>query len=231
MKPKRQTPYGEIRAFWELDPDCDIEDGAKAALGIPRKFWKCYLDRIEPKNAEQTEVINALNFMLMSEHPFSSLIVCGGNGTGKSLLGASAVNLAAKYGPAIERDTGKVLDLEPLYVNEADLLNRVESYQSRTDWFGIYTDQCRLLVVDEFGMTQWNATDKRKMEQVLNKRFSNDYRTVILTNLNISQVYELFSSQLRSRFMTGRVLNLTGPDLRVREAYENNQRDDLEEEW
>lgn len=228
MKPAMQTPYGTLRPFPELSMELDVEDGAKAAMGIPRKFYRQYLDRIVPKNAEQFDLINALNVMLLADRPYPSLVVSGGNGTGKSLLGAAAVNLAGRYEGTIDRATGRPFSLEAKYVNEADLLNRVESYNSRTDWFGLYTDECRLLVIDEFGMTQWNSTDKRKIEQVLNKRFSNDFRTVLLTNLGIDQLFETFSSQLRSRFSTGKMILLTGPDLRV---YEGNGSTRSRREW
>lgn len=217
MKPGRKTPYGTLRPFWELSMEVDVEDGAKAAMGIPRKYYRSYLDQIEPKNAEQFDLINAMNVMIMASRPYPFLVVSGGNGTGKSLIGAAAVNLAGRYEGTVDRDTGAAFSLEAKYVNEADLLNRVESYNSRTDWFGMYTDECRLLVIDEVGLTQWTATDKRKMEQLLNKRFANDFRTVLLTNLGIGQLFEIFSSQLRSRFATGAVIQLTGPDLRVYE--------------
>ncbi len=190
----------------------------KKTRGIPKKFRNFYIDQMEPKNRDQAELMEAINYMVTNkQYPLKFLMVCGGNGTGKTCIGCGAVNTLSRLAVGLD-ENGRQEDLNPYYVNEADLLARITGWSNSTgtDWFSRYSEQCEILIIDEFGMTQWTPSDKRKMEQLLNKRFSNDLWTIILTNRGLGEVQEMISSQLLSRFRTGKVISLTGQDLRER---------------
>ena len=81
---------------------------------------------------------------------------------------------------------------------------------------------------------QTNNNIKRTIEQVLNIRFSNDLPTVIMTNRKPTELFgsqgdpnaALFSSQLRSRFKNGYLVDFTGPDLRNQAIVEEGDYDD-----
>lgn len=206
----QQGDYGIKR--WPKRGDVEWENSYKFNAGLPWKHRYTYIDKIMPKNEGQAQVMDDL-FDLAGSRPMSryqSLVVHGSNGTGKSYLGCGFVNSLLAY---VGRKADEY-DFQPMYVNEADLLIRITSYKGR-DWFGVYSDEARFLVIDEFGMVQWTTAENRRIEQLLNKRFSNGYKTVILTNLSSEELFNKISSQLRSRLQTGRERFLSGPDLRA----------------
>jgi hypothetical protein len=63
-------------------------------------------------------------------------------------------------------------------------------------------------------MAVWTTAESRRVEQLLNKRFANGYKTVLLTNLTNDELWSRISAPLRSRLLTGRTAVLTGEDLR-----------------
>ena len=217
--------FGIRMRYWpRLSERLDFDASSKAAIGIPRKYMKFYIDEIEPKDIYQAQVMNLMNVMYsVKSSPLLSLVVMGGNGSGKTLLGSSLVNTLMRLGNAIDHNTGLAEDWSPYFCNEADLFNKIEGYsRNGVDWFFELTENCRLLVIDEFGMTQWTPTDKRRMEQLLNKRFGNGLRTIILTNLSAERFSELLSDQLRSRFRTGRSIQMSSPDYREKFVEEDD---------
>lgn len=217
----QQGEYGIKR--WPSRGDIEWENSYKFQAGIPWVYRRTYIDEIVPKNEGQAQVMDDL-FDLAASRPMSryqSLVVHGSNGTGKSYLGCGFVNSLLAY---VGRKADEY-DFQPMYVNEADLLIRITSYRSTRDWFSVYSDDARYLVIDEFGMVQWTTAESRRMEQLLNKRFSNGYKTVILTNLSADELFTKISAQLRSRLQTGRERSLSGPDLRAGDPL------DYREDW
>lgn len=212
----KRNRFGLEMRYWdELSDVLDFEGQVKSAMGIPKKYYKCFLEEMEPKNLEQAQIMNAMNVMVtIKDNPLYYLIVCGGNGTGKTYMGAGLVNTLKRYSSAIDKNLNQ-RDWNPYFVNEADLLMNITGYNHTIDWFTEYTERCRVMVIDEFGMSTWSATDKKRMEQLLFKRHANRFRTVILTNRSQPEISEMVSNTLQSRFEeNGKVLNLTGGDLR-----------------
>ena len=217
---KPRERFGIQMRYWpKLSMLVDDDAQTKAARGIPRMYMRYFIDQIEPKDKSQASVMNLMNIMYsVRSNPLLSLVVMGGNGSGKTLLGCALVNTLNRLSSTIVRATGEMEpDWNPYFCNEADLFNRVEGYsRDGMDWFTEYTENSKFLVIDEFGMTQWTPTDKRRMEQVLNKRFGNGLKTVILTNLSAGRFSELISDQLKSRFRMGRSVTMDSPDYRER---------------
>lgn len=204
--------------LWPQRGGIEWETQMKIQAGIPWNYRRVYIDSTDPKNADQAQVMDDLYDLAWSgpSSRYQSLIVHGSNGVGKSYLGAGFVNtLLAYVGRKVDG-----YDFEPMYVNEADLLIRITAYKGR-DWFSVYSDDARYLVIDEFGMVQWTTAENRRIEQLLNKRFSNGYKTVILTNLSAEEFFGKISSQLRSRLQTGRERSIYGPDLRISDGRED----------
>lgn len=212
----RRERFGINMRYWpSLSMVFDLTSSEKSYRGVPKYFRNCFIDQMEPKNRDQAMVMDMMNVMATRRHhPLLFLMVCGGNGTGKTYLGCGVVNTLARLAVGMDKD-GNQEDLNAMYVNEADLLPRITGWGQK-DWFSVYSEQCEFLVIDEFAMTQWSATDTKRMEQLLNKRFSNGFRTVVLTNRGIDEIQSVVSSQMISRFKTGRILSLTGEDLRER---------------
>ena len=214
---KTRERFGITMRYWpSLSEFHHLDNGMLAAQGIPRMYMKYYIDEIEPKDSYQAQVMNYMNILYtVRKSPLPCLTVMGGNGSGKTLLGCALVNTVSRLSGCIDRNTGKQDNWDAFFVNEADLFSRIEGYsRSGVDYFRLYSEECDLLVIDEFGMTQWTPTDTRRMNQLLNKRFGNGLQTVILTNLDSTRFSELLSDQLRSRFRTGKSIVMGSPDYR-----------------
>ena len=105
--------------------------------------------------------------------------------------------------------------------------------------FDLFARRLQVLVIDEFGMTQWSASDKKKIEQYLGVRYGNNLKTVVFTNRTSDELFgsgdrePLLSSQLRSRYASGYLVNMDGVDYRrhtdaLRRAIESGGQSD---EW
>lgn len=194
-----------IRGF-----DIDVPD-----FGIPRGMNRLNINDLDPKNEKQLRVMNYMWDMCNDSHAHRTMIVSGLNGTGKTWMGCALIHAVALLDSV---NASRFHD--PRYIYEGMLLRSVSGFNS-DNAFNFWTNRCGVMVIDEFGMTQWTPSDKRTIEQILNIRYSNDLSTVLLTNRKPSEIYgpvekgePLFSSQLRSRYRNGYNIELTGPDMR-----------------
>ena len=203
----------------------EIPDVYPESFGIPASMRKAELMRMDPKNEKQLLVMNSMWKMCNDKEAPTTMIVSGGNGTGKTYLGCALVHTLG-----ILQLASNVREWNPLYIDEASLLMKLSGYESGA-FFRFITRECRMLVYDEFAMTQWSPAEKRKIEQVLNVRQGNNLAYVLLTNRTSDELYStaggtkepILSSQLRSRLAPGYNINLIGPDLRRnRPAFDDN---------
>ena len=225
---KTRERFGVTMRYWpSLSEIYHLEGSMLAAHGIPRMYMKYYIDEIEPKDHYQAQVMNYMNIIYsVRKSPLPCLTVMGGNGCGKTLLGCALVNTVSRLSGCYDRNTGKADNWDAYFVNEADLFSRIEGYsRSGVDYFRLYSEECDLLVIDEFGMTQWTPTDTRRINQLLNKRFGNGLQTVVLTNKTVDEFFGLLSDQLRSRFRTGKSIQMGSPDYREKFIEDDDQDD------
>ena len=187
-----------------------------AQYGIPRGYRNININDIDVVNEKQLKVVNYMYDMINTSHAHRTMVVSGGNGTGKTFLGCAFIHAVALLDAV--NDTRYH---EPRYVYEGSLFRSLGGYGGESS-FNFWTYKCGALVIDEFGMTQWTASDKKTMEQILNIRYSNDLPTILMTNRTSDEIFgpvnngePLFSSQLRSRYRGGYLVDMTGPDLRT----------------
>ena len=183
--------------------------------GIPRSMLGVTMENLDPKNEKQLLIANRMWEMIHTSPSPLTMLITGGNGTGKTWLGCALVHTLARFSSA-----GNCKDYYAYYTNEAAMLTLLSGYEGSV-WFNRLTQAISVLVIDEFAMTQWTPADKRKIEQVLNIRYGNGLKTIILTNRRSDELYgraggaeAILSSQIRSRFLPGYNIELTGADLR-----------------
>lgn len=193
----------------------DLETEVLLSYGIPKSLASKTLDEISPANEKQLMVMNHMYDMINDwRNTPLTMIVSGGNGTGKSLMGAALIHTLALMAVC-----GNCRDLNPRFTDEAGMTMRLSGFDN-TSSFTYYTKVVGVLVVDEFAMTQWSATDKKRNEQILGIRFGNNLKTVLLTNRTSDELFgsngkePILSSQLRSRYGSGYLVELNGPDYR-----------------
>lgn len=215
----------------EVVPFYQTEEYAMRALGIPRKYARVIISEVEPKTQEQVTFINALWQMAHEKKPRKALICNGVNHCGKTHIACGMVNYLDFCDTALNGNstlTG-MSSYHPKYVAEADFLDRITSFRATTNYFDLYTDDCQFLVLDEFGSTKWTATEARKVNQVLNKRFNNNYQTVLLTNRTMSEIFELMGDDVRSRFYGCH--SITMKESVPYEAYTEKGKEDEADVW
>lgn len=212
-------------------PFVQSEAYATAQLGIPRKYAKVFINTVEPKTQEQITLINAMWQMVNTEKPKTALICNGVNHCGKTHIACGLINYLDMCDDALNGNATKdgPSHYHPRYVLEADFLDRITSFRSTTNYFDYYTDACKVLVIDEFGSCKWSATEARKVNQVLNKRFNNRYQTIILTNRTMSEVVALMGDDVRSRFSN--CYSITMRQAVQDEEYTQQVQDDRDIDW
>lgn len=202
---------------WDVDPRILMREN-----GIPRSLLDPNLQDMTPVNEKQLLVMQGMWDMIYKQNAPRTMIVSGGNGTGKSYLGAAFVHtLVLLSSCSTERDW------HPLFIDEPSLLTKASGYGYYGEsGFRELTNGHGLLVIDEFAMVQWTPADKRKIEQILNVRYGNRLRTVILTNRTPTELYGqtggpdgILSPQIRSRYRNGFNIILNGHDLRPEYDY------------
>ena len=197
-----------------------------AEYGIPRGLRNMNINNIDPQNEKQLRVFNYLWDMVNDPHAHRTMVISGGNGTGKTYIGCAFIHAVA-----LLDSINDCVFHDPRYIYEGMLLRSVSGFGE--SGFGFWTNSCGVLVIDEFGMTQWTPSDKRTIEQILNIRYSNDLPTVLLTNRKPNEIFgpmengePLFSSQLRSRYRGGYLVELSGEDLRNKPMVTESEEDD-----
>ena len=205
----RVVSTGET-TMMDLEPSTLVEN-----YGIPRSLCKHTLDDIVPANEKQLIVINHMyNLVHDWKGTPSTMIVTGGNGTGKSMLGAALV-----HSLAIEDAVNNGLRISSRYTDEASLTMRLTGFDT-SGTFDLFARKISLLVIDEFAMTQWSPADKKKIEQYLGVRYGNNLKTIIFTNRTADELFgaggqeAILSSQLRSRYGSGYLVDMNGVDYR-----------------
>jgi len=200
----------ELRGRVDVDPEF-LSD----AFGIPRSLRKDTLDDITPANEKQLIVMNYMYDMTHNwKGTHSTMIVTGGNGSGKSYLGAALI-----HSLALEQGLSNGIGRTARFTDEASLSMRVSGMDFGAS-FALFTKLIDVLVIDEFAMTAWSPSDKKKIEQILGIRYSNGLKTILLTNRTSDELFggdgkePILSSQLRSRYAGGYLVNFTSADYR-----------------
>lgn len=209
-------------------------DHSYKCVGVPKRYAMAQIHRMDAYSADQVELINAFWQMVNSQKPKQALICTGTNHCGKTHIACGLVNYLDMSDSAISykivdgKKVGYQTTYRPKYVNESDLLDRITSFRSTTNWFEVYTDSCEFLVIDEFGSTQWSANEARKVNQVLNKRFNNGYQTAIMTNRQFGEVFNLLNDDVKSRFRGCHSVTMRTP---VELGNYSNEREGRDVEW
>ncbi len=216
---------GEVLRFTQTKQYASVQ------LGIPGKYAKVVISNIEPKTAEQVQLINAMWQMINGKYPKQALICNGVNHCGKTHIACGLVNYLDWCDDALNGNATCTAPshYHPRYVAEADFLDRITSFRSSTNYFDYYTDVCGVLVLDEFGSCKWTATEARKVNQVLNKRFNNKYQTILLTNRKMSELMELLGDDVQSRFYNCH--SITMREAVPYEAHYDDAEDKHAKEW
>ncbi|AUA29378.1 TPA: ATP-binding protein [Clostridioides difficile] len=141
-----------------------------------------------------------------SEKKCNNLFFLGGSGTGKTYLSNCIANDYIHKSCTVKSYTA----LEFFDYIQRNLFNN-SSYKMDYD---ILAD-CDLLIIDNLGTEIINNFTKGQLLQILDKRFSNYKKTIIITSMTLGSIRETYGEMIFSRlFGDCRILLFMGEDLR-----------------
>lgn len=142
-----------------------------AEANIEPEFYEKTIDDYKPQTAKQGEFKNAVKTLV--ERKAGKLIVLGGNGTGKSMLGAMGVK---SMGGVIYTMFQLSLKIRSLGKNDM------------TEWqFANSLIDAPLLVIDEVGRSKGSEFELNLLSYILDKRHTRNKPFMILSNTHFSR--------------------------------------------
>lgn len=180
--------------------------------GIPDRYinynFKDY--KLEPheKTNYCKRVKNAC--VQFAEGEYSSLILAGKNGTGKTMLACCMLRHAIINQARREYVYGLKNNI---YTEAIKLVRFIKSSWKHPD--DTFTEQeaidkftkPELLVIDEIGMQYGSQTESQFITEIINDRYNRQKRTIIAGNVTVGEIEELLGSRIVDRFrQNGKVL-------------------------
>ena len=153
------------------------------------------------ENARQLRAHNAQEPDWRSKN-FMGLLLFGNYGTGKTHLAYSILKELDRQG------------LPGYYITIPDLFDRISDRVNRIDVADVLGKLCMVscLVLDEIGVQSGDADEKKRLYQIIDGRIKNGRPTILVTNLDRSELVNLLTERVVSRviqssyklFFTGR---------------------------
>lgn len=172
-------------------------DAVLGRAAIPPRFMQKTLSSYEPSNPQQDRIKAAVeayaaNFAQDSGVNGTSLILCGGPGTGKTHLGCGVANELLKQGfsALYTTATGLVRDIRATWAKDSE---RTESDVIKAF---IAPD---LLIIDEIGVQVGSADEKIRLFDVINARYEQVKPMLIISNLDVKGVVEYLGERAADR--------------------------------
>lgn len=142
-----------------------------AEANIEPEFYEKTLGDYKPQTARQAEFVDAVRTLI--ERKSGKLIVLGGNGTGKSMLGAVAA---------------KAMDGVIYTVFQLSLKIRSLGKKDMSEWqFADSLIDAPLLVIDEVGRSKGSEFELNLLSYILDKRHTRNRPFMILSNAHFSR--------------------------------------------
>ena len=173
-----------------------------------------YTDRPDPKTGISPRAIMARGFDICRDYaenftPRSgNLLFNGGTGLGKTFLSACIAREVAAKGYSVAYETA------------SHLFSKLEKHRFHPDEESFLEikrlNECDLLIVDDLGTELPGQFVTAALYTLLNDRLLANKPMVISTNLNIEEIGQRYSPQIKSRLQGSfRLLPFVGQDIRV----------------
>jgi len=218
--------FGSIE-FWSPCPECakelekkenDEKNRAEKMArekfykksGIVKRYWDLTLDSFEPKPNQEKAHKLAVQFCARfdeMEKRGQTLVFPGNVGTGKTRLASSIIQTLGfgQYVRAIDISR----DVRATYTNSSNETER-EVVQK-------YVDK-KLLIIDEVGVQMGTDNERILLTDIIDRRYGDLHPTIICSNLNESQLVDVFGERAWSRLKQNYVIcPIVGDDLRTGE--------------
>ena len=184
----------DVPCFANYQPETQEEE---RNLSICRRF----AERFTERELERERAHNAQEPDWRSKNSMG-LLLFGNYGTGKTHLAYSILKELDRQG------------LPGYYITIPDLFDRISDRVNRIDVADVLGKLCMVscLVLDEIGVQSGDADEKKRLYQIMDGRIKNGRPTILVTNLDRSELVNLLTERVVSRviqssyklFFTGR---------------------------
>lgn len=184
----------DVPCFANYQPETQEEE---RNLSICRRF----AERFTERELERERAHNAQEPDWRSKNSMG-LLLFGNYGTGKTHLAYSILKELDRQG------------LPGYYITIPNLFDRISDRVNRIDVADVLGKLCMVscLVLDEIGVQSGDADEKKRLYQIIDGRIKNGRPTILVTNLDRSELVNLLTERVVSRviqssyklFFTGR---------------------------
>lgn len=166
-----------------------------------RKNMKCIL---------QDMYFYASNFGKENNVEKNNLIFIGSPGLGKTFMCSCIAKEVLDKGYTV------------IYQTSFNLMEVIERYKFKTSSFSSTDEEnynnlftCDLLIIDDLGTEMPNSFTTSELFNIINSRLNSGKRIIISTNLNLSQIKEIYTERILSRIVGNfKLYEFYGEDLR-----------------
>lgn len=180
--------------------------------GVSKRNENASLLSISPCNDKQAQAIDvakAIMEKVSAGEVAPNLILCGGVGTGKTLIGSALVCDLIRAGRVAIMSTVMTVirDYRATWKNDCDY--------SEAQYIKKMT-KADLLVIDEVGVQYGSDSEKLFLFDVIDGRYQNQLPTILLSNLNVEGIRECIGARCLDRLREdgGKAIGFDGPSLR-----------------
>lgn len=170
--------------------------------GVPKRYWNESFDTYKPQNDEEKHNVERLRFFV-EEKNNKVLVLCGNNGTGKTLLGCAVI-----------RERGGIYKPMLKLVYEVDSSMSFKASQTKTQLLDRLCEQ-KMLVLDEVGRGVQQERQGELLYYILNERYGAMLPTVMISNLSKTELVKFLGEAVKDRLNeTCEFLEFTGKSYR-----------------
>lgn len=154
--------------------------------GVPKRYWEESVDTYVIHDDEEKYNIERVRFFC-GERNNKVLVLCGNNGTGKTLLGCAVI-----------RERGGVYKPMLKLVYEVDSSMSFKANKTKTQLLDELCDK-QMLVLDEIGRGVQQDRQAELLYYILNERYGKMLPTVLISNLSKVELVKFLGEAVKDR--------------------------------
>jgi DNA replication protein DnaC len=183
------------------------------AVGVPPRFTSATFDNYDAISPEEAHALSRCRWFVENvirdgARRAPGLVLHGLFGNGKTHLGCAIINALHRTHRVMRRDATYIIDdIRHGYGGQAQ-----EQKLKIIERYGTYD----VLVIDEVGEGYGKDGERSDMFRVLNLRYENELPTILITNLDETQLEHLFGRKALNRFKEdgGKLIGFSGESKR-----------------
>lgn len=178
---------------------------------IPPDCRDLLIEEVIPRNTMQEAYKEELDDLRRGK--IRTLLVCGTEGTGKTLFACSHLN--SYLGRVINESVP-----EPLYITQSEMNMQFRSamHDNGTSELQVFRrmTEVPLLVIDEIGRSKNSEYNMENLEAIISKRYAWKRPTILISNETGKDIREIFDRHILDRLATGGTLEMHDASQRSR---------------